>query len=169
MSTQLIFKQITALAFLPPGAIPDGFDELRSKHAGQLEPLFEYISLYYVHGPQEPRKRKPTFPPEIWSVYEDVKQNNPRTNNILEGWHNKWRGVVKQGNPPFYNVVRQFQLEERTASAEICRSLQAEPAPKRSRKQVDKDRKLLTLVNNYDPQNTSDFVLGIALALTNKY
>jgi hypothetical protein len=34
------------------------------------------------------------FPPEIWSISDLVELEYPRTQIIVEGWHNRWSNLV---------------------------------------------------------------------------
>lgn len=166
---QLIFKQLPSLAFLPASEIPKAFDELKEINSNMLPNLFDYFSDYYVHGKQISRKKRraPVFPPTLWSVHENVLNNIPRTSNNLEGWHCKWNGLLKAGNPSFYSVVKQFQLEESSVNAELLRVLQGIPSKKRVRKVVELDEKLQQIVKSYDRTKNLDFLTGIALTIMN--
>lgn len=165
---QLLFKQLTSLAFLPAAEIPRAFDELRKNSSNMLPAFFDYMSDYYIHGKQLKKKRRAAiFPPALWSVHENVLKNIPRTSNNLEGWHCKWNGLLKAGNPPFYSVVTQFQNEERSVNAELLRMLQGEQPKKRSKKSVVLDEKLRQVVTNYDRTKNLDFLTGVALIFMN--
>lgn len=166
---QLIFKQLPSLAFLPASEIPKAFDELKEISSNMLPNLFDYFSDYYVHGKQISRKKRraPVFPPTLWSVHENVLNNIPRTSNNLERWHCKWNGLLKAGNPSFYSVVKQFQLEESSVNAELLRVLQGIPSKKRVRKVVELDEKLQQIVKSYDRTKNLDFLTGIALTIMN--
>ena len=39
-------------------------------------------------------RRIPPFPIRIWNLYERVREQLPRTNNVVEGWHNAFSSSV---------------------------------------------------------------------------
>lgn len=87
------------------------------------------------------RYRDATFPPKLWSVKDNVKNKTSRTSNNLEGWHTKCNVLLKSGNRPFYVVVQQFQLDERSANVEILHVVQGVPPSKRSKKVIAYEEK----------------------------
>lgn len=137
---QLAYKKVVALAFLPSQEIPNAFQELQKTIPEPLCNFLNYVSEFYVNGRQTKSKKKTVevlyF--RLWSVHGRMTQNIPRTSNHIEGWHNKWGSLLEQGNPPFYSVVKQFQLEERIASTDILRSLQSQPIAKQHKKTLRK-------------------------------
>ena len=54
------------------------------------------------------------FPIDIWNVH---KATGPRTNNHLEGWHNRLNKIVGKPHPNLFELLLTFQQEE--ASTQI--------------------------------------------------
>lgn len=129
-TVHLTFKKILALAFLPPQDIPTVFNKLKKSTPRNMVQFMKYVGEFYIHGPVG-KKRGPTFPPKLWSVHNNIMNGVPRTSNNLEGWHNKWNSLFKN-KVSFYGVLRQFQLEERSASTQVIRTLQLEPTRKKN-------------------------------------
>ncbi len=77
--THKFCRTIMALPFLPQEWIPRIFEQIRSADGvtAQLEELMAYMDTQWI--------RNPTFPVSSWSVY----QRQYRTNNDVEGWHNR--------------------------------------------------------------------------------
>lgn len=168
---QLFYKQIVALAFLPHQEIPKAFEELRKTGPKILDDFVSYVGEYYVCGRKalgRKTARRAIFPPALWSVFDNTVNGIPRTTNNIEGWHNKWNGLWQKRNLTFYSVLKQFQLEERNASTEILRALQAQPVAKKSKKTAENNEKLEKLVLSYEPGNSLNYLTGIALVLINK-
>ena len=96
----LKLRHITALAFLPSSEIPNAFDQIKPLIPSSAEELVQYFEDNYVHGKIIVRRRPlrnqsavsrnpPQFPPELWSVHELIENGFPRTQNIVEGWHQR--------------------------------------------------------------------------------
>ncbi len=45
----------------------------------------------------------------MWNVYQ---AKGPRTNNHLEGWHNRLNKIVGKPHPNLFQLIRTFQQEE---------------------------------------------------------
>lgn len=91
----LFIRQVLALPFLPPEHVEDTFHHLdRKANNDQLDSLLEYVWCQWI--------RNPTFPVKNWSVF----MLSVRTNNDLEGWHNRINNRVnRSGKVPFYLLL----------------------------------------------------------------
>lgn len=56
----------------------------------------------------------------VWVYDED----GPRTNNLVEGWHNKLNKIAGQSPPNIYEVVKLFKTEQ-AATEVTLRQLEA--------------------------------------------
>ena len=56
------------------------------------------------------------FPPSLWNVYY-MDTSSPRTNNHVEGWHNKLKRVVRKAHP---NVYEQEQADTEVTIAQLA-------------------------------------------------
>ena len=56
----------------------------------------------------------PLFPPPVWNVHDATLNNDPRTNNICEGWNNKFHNLVGHHHPSIWRVIDWFPKEETT-------------------------------------------------------
>ena len=60
----------------------------------------------------------PRYPPKIWNQYETAVTKSHRTNNVSEGWHNRFRVVVVKHHPDLYTAIGELQKEQ--GYTEIC-------------------------------------------------
>ena len=83
-----------ALPFLPPEQIEEIFHHLdRRAGTAPLQALMDCIWRQWI--------RNPVFPIPNWSVF----MLSVRTNNDLEGWHNRLNArVCRTGRVPFYSA-----------------------------------------------------------------
>ena len=98
---------LDGLAFLPIADLPEGIAYIRSvitEEPAETEELVDYFETTYVTGTYRPVQRNgerltmrrvpPMFPPSIWSVHSATVDSDPRTNNVGEGWNNKFFTLV---------------------------------------------------------------------------
>ncbi|CAI6361521.1 unnamed protein product [Macrosiphum euphorbiae] len=96
-SIKIAAQMTGALAFVPPEKVVETFDELLEKVPDDYMPIAEYFEINYIRGRQARGRRKgtePRFPPTLWNQYHAVLQRLARTNNLSEGWHNRFQVVV---------------------------------------------------------------------------
>ena len=53
----------------------------------------------------------PSFPPAQWNMHEITLADQPRTNNISEGWNNKFHGLVGHDDPTVWKLIECLQAE----------------------------------------------------------
>ncbi|XP_052685296.1 uncharacterized protein LOC128165120 [Crassostrea angulata] len=90
-----------SLPCLPPEHVEETFHHLdRKAHNDQLDSLMEYVWRQWI--------RNTTFPVKNWSVF----MLSVRTNNDLEGWHNRINSRVnRSGKVPFYLLLLELYGE----------------------------------------------------------
>ena len=78
-------KMLLALAFVPPIAIINVFESLHGVIPDELDDLVLYFQDTWIGRPcrRGGRRREAMFPPSVWSVYERVVSEHPRTNNSI--------------------------------------------------------------------------------------
>jgi hypothetical protein len=95
----LFMGHLPALAFFSASKIPQAFDELKNIMPATADSIIEWFEKNYVHrrirnrGGNGQIRSLPLFPPEIWSVFENVEFGFPRTRNV-EAWHSRWNTLV---------------------------------------------------------------------------
>ena len=91
-STDLDFalevRKLAALAFVPPGDVVDYFELLQDSFPVEAEPVIDYFEVNYIGLYQRNGRRKAAqFPIPLWNVHDATLDQEPRTNNNMEGWH----------------------------------------------------------------------------------
>ncbi|XP_048755039.2 uncharacterized protein LOC125666009 [Ostrea edulis] len=93
-------RQLLALPFLPAQHIIETFPHLRDRaNTPQLQDLVDYIDRQWF--------RHRVFRVQDWSAF----QRTIRTNNDVEGWHNRLNTMARHGGVPFYKLVPQLRQE----------------------------------------------------------
>uniref|UniRef100_A0A2S2NA72 Transposase IS204/IS1001/IS1096/IS1165 DDE domain-containing protein n=1 Tax=Schizaphis graminum TaxID=13262 RepID=A0A2S2NA72_SCHGA len=115
-------KMIPALAFLPTNTVKRGISIPfnLSKTYEELEEILVYFDSTYVNGtyksiPTEYGtirlvRRPPIFSPYMWNVYNATKEGYGRTNNVSEGFNNKFKNIVRIRHPNIYIFIESLQM-----------------------------------------------------------
>ncbi|KAG7167094.1 hypothetical protein Hamer_G005427 [Homarus americanus] len=136
---------IDALALLPLEDVIEGMRYLKTVIPPEAEELLMYSDRTYVSGSlQQPvampsdalvplimRHTSPMFAPHLWNVHDATMNNNARTNNICEGWNNKFFNLVGHYHPSIWRVIEWFQLEEAIVSTIIKQDAVGNPPQRR--------------------------------------
>ncbi|XP_052280771.1 uncharacterized protein LOC127878292 [Dreissena polymorpha] len=96
MSIHLLYllRKCFALPLLPPADIRPAFGKIKEKgQSEQLAPFFAYVENTWLTNN--------IWAVENWSVYG----RSVRTNNDVEGWHNRLNRRAKKGNLASYLLI----------------------------------------------------------------
>jgi len=104
-----------SLAFVPEEEVAQNFDLLYDEIPDDLVGVATYFEENYVSG-RRGRGRRRAVPARYhlskWNCYEAAIQNKHRTNNISEGWHNKFQLVVGKHHPSLYGCLTEINKEQ---------------------------------------------------------
>ena len=78
---------LAAMAFVPAPDVDDAFAELARNVPEELLPILDFFEDTYLGAVRRGIRRAPCFPATMWSIYDRVTAELPRTNNAIEGWH----------------------------------------------------------------------------------
>ncbi|CAF1559232.1 unnamed protein product, partial [Didymodactylos carnosus] len=96
-------RSLAALSFLPTSDIMSTFEQLKQQFPAQGQPIINYFEETYVgikSRLSRPRKQ-PKFELDLWNTRENTIQECHRTNNIVEGWHNRLSALFNCKHPNF--------------------------------------------------------------------
>lgn len=54
----------------------------------------------------------PRYPPAIWNQREAALAGSHKTNNVSEGWHNRFQLIAGKHHPDLSSALQELQLEE---------------------------------------------------------
>ena len=103
------------------------------------------------------------FPPFLWNMYY-MDTSSPRTNNHVEGWHNKLKRVVRKAYPNVYELIEVFQQEQADTKVTIAQLATGSQPPRRGRTTIAKDRKIEELKNRFrqDTISLGEYVKAVS-------
>ena len=172
-------SQLDALAFLPPDKVNEGFDILRADVPDGAEALTDYVSNVYVNGtfrraqalPADDQaavriwRTPPRFPPEIWNVHAATINDEPRTNNMCEGFNNRFLQLVGHKRPNIWKFIKSIKEEESAVRSVIQQDSIGDPPRKRQKRvYVQLQSRLKALCNDvaFDTKTIQEFFRCIA-------
>ncbi|KAK3909666.1 FLYWCH-type zinc finger-containing protein 1 [Frankliniella fusca] len=120
-SIKTAVHQILSLAFVPPADVPAVYDELKRELPRVVKVLGDYFEKTYIRGVRRGHGRgrarvvrgPPRYPVEEWNQHHAAAHKEARTNNLTEGWHNRFQGMMGKKHPSFYHMLREIQKEQR--------------------------------------------------------
>lgn len=158
-------KMLQALAFLPVGDVQDAFEEIRDQDdfPDDLQDLYHYFEDTYMGRlTRRGQRRAPLFSMNVWNVRGRLNAGLPRTNNQVEAWHKALQASVLMNHPTFYKLLGVLKREEGLQYLNIQQVLTGENIKISRRKYEAINRRLLTLVENYDIAEQLSFLRGIS-------
>lgn len=162
--------RLLALAFVPVADVPDAFDQLRARCPQELHEVYDDFKEYYISGrPAQGRGRnrrpgvQPRYPPAMWNQYQTAINKSHRTNNVSEGWHNRFRVVVGKKHPDLYTAIGEIQKEQgymEITATELALGKKVKAAP--TKKWVELQSRLEAIATEYGTQPVLQYIKSIA-------
>ena len=102
----------------------------------------------------------------LWSQYQRVKDDLPRTTNSVEGWHNAFKGVINSAHPSMSTLVAKLRLEESTVAKKIERIHAGHPTQQKKKKYKAVDNRIKSVLDSYNPDNILQYLRNIAHSIS---
>lgn len=126
-------SMLDGLAFLPTEEVKEGMEHLKTVTPAEAAELMDYFDANFsgsyrgqqLENSQGVRLRvvPPMYPTAIWNVHEATLDGNSRTNNICEGWNNKFSNLVGHHHPSVWKCIQWFQKEHATVDTVVQQDL----------------------------------------------
>lgn len=159
-------RMIAALAFVPENDVERFFNLLSNSVDPELDVILDYIEENYIGVIRRGRYRRPRFPYSMWGVYDRVVNDLPRTNNSVEGWHNRFNRHVGCHHANIWKIVDVLKQEDDLSRVELLHIQQgrnvANPNPVYTRINA----RVTTVVASYANRAPLDYLRGIAHNIT---
>ncbi|CAG2208660.1 unnamed protein product [Mytilus edulis] len=133
--TQATWRKIQSLGLVPHYKMSDDF-RLFCDDPPEAAELLDYFDATYVSGNMRRnpapgqglrlvmRRTPPMFPPTIWNVHDATVNGDSRTNNVCEGWNNKFFNLVGYAHPSIWSsrmVPERRSYSENLDTTRRCR------------------------------------------------
>ncbi|XP_065317600.1 uncharacterized protein LOC135925933 [Gordionus sp. m RMFG-2023] len=134
----LFAAMIDGLAFLPIHDVKRGMEYLKTIVSDENKELLFYFDKNYVngelrHGKNSQRQVEPFFPPETWNVFNVTIAGENRTNNVCEGWNNRFKHIVGNKKPKIWELLEKIRMEIAVDMGKICQCNIGTYTPKKNR------------------------------------
>ena len=159
-------RMIAALAFVPGNDVDRVFALLSNNVDPALDVILDYIEENYIGAIRRGRYRRPRFPYAWWGVYDRVMNDLPRTNNAVEGWHNKFNQHVGCHHANIWKIIDIIQKEEDLSEVELTHIRQGRPAVDPNPVYVRVNENVSNVVTDYANRAPLDYLRGIAYNIT---
>ena len=97
----LKMRMIAALAYLTVNKLEDGFEALAGILPEEMNDLITYFEENFIRIKRRNSIKPPIFNPQIWNMHEMIQKDLPRTNNSVEGYHNRLQNAISCSHPLF--------------------------------------------------------------------
>ena len=114
------------VAFVPLNFVRVSWNGLKADMPDdeKLENYTKYFDDTWIDG---------QFRPRMWNYYN---HGGPRTNNHLEGWHNRMKRIARKAHLNLYEVLELFQREQ-AAGEVMMQQLQSGGVRRKKRRKVE--------------------------------
>lgn len=160
-------RHVTALAFLPPSEIQAAFDQVKLLLPEDAAGITDYFEKNYIRGRARNLKNRshrtaPLFSPEFWSVNHLVDLGYPRTQNIVESWHNRWINLLGKAHVGVYTIIEEMRKEQQQTKINIENIIRGAPRPSQRNQYINRETRILSIFNDRNNRTLMEFLRGIA-------
>ncbi|KAI8495100.1 hypothetical protein Bbelb_270860 [Branchiostoma belcheri] len=121
-------RKLMAIGYLPVALVRLNFFQLLRSRSTQrlvaqhpaLRDFFRYMRDNYVNPDG-------SFPVAWWNVFE--RNNDTRTNNHVEGFHQRWNSTIGRAHPSLWLFLRKMKDEEKLTKVKIAGADRGDPPP----------------------------------------
>ena len=130
-------QRSAAIAFVPLNFVRVSWNGLKAEMPDneKLERYAAYFDEMWFDG---------HFRPCMWNYYRHC---GPRTNNHLEGWHNRMKRISQKAHPNLYKVLELFQREQAASEVIILQPEAGGTCRQKGRKRIEREQKIQTLAD----------------------
>ena len=154
---------LLSLAFVRMNNLQAVYENLYDELPENLIPLATYFEENYITGRRARGRRNGVparFPMKYWNCYDATMQNEHRTNNISEAWHNNFQLVVGEHRPLLCSAIREVIKEQddiETVLEQLSLGQSVKAAPKKKWK--DHQLRIRRIVASYGTYKADNDVM----------
>jgi len=146
----IYIKMILALAFVKIDDIYNSVNLLYDELSEEVFPLLEWFEENYIGTVVRNRHRSPLFPPIIWNLHDRVLSKEDRTNNHAEAENRRLYLQMAVDYPTLWAFISCLRRIQSGRDTFFCQLQAGKSPPKKKKKYVDVDKRILKLVSDYD-------------------
>lgn len=162
-------KMIASLTFVPVHDVLFAYDSLIMTeyfvaNDDLLSQFLNYFEFTWVGQKTRNNTRKPPlFGIDLWNSYEDVKNDLPRTNNAVEGWHHRFANIIDKQHAEIGTMINSIKKEQNLTEVliEQLKTGREIAQPKR-KKYKTFDTRLKNVIDDYDRDNIVEYLKNLS-------
>ena len=148
------FKMIGAIAFLPLGDVRSTWDALKPEIPLDMSEFVDYYERVWIGTDDTPAM----FDFWLWNQHDAVLAGIPRSNNIVEGWHNGFARLLGCSNPTIWKFLETVKKEQTLTCVKNVKCMMREEPEPQARKWRRYNERLDRLVDDVDSMESIDFI-----------
>lgn len=148
------FRMIGALPFVEPGSVVAFWNSIKPNLPDDMIDLIDYFERTWIGT----SSRNPIFDIYLWNQYDTVLAGLPRSNNIVEGWHNGFQSLVGTTNPTLWTFLSAVKKEETlTFAKKVKMAMREDPEPQK-KKWREYNERLDAMIEDFDNYEPTDYL-----------
>ncbi|XP_044578895.1 uncharacterized protein LOC123261369 [Cotesia glomerata] len=162
-------RLLPALAFIPPGDVIAGYEEILScnhydVNSDILESLLSYFEFTWIGETRRNIKKRsnPLFNIKLWNCYAAVIGDETRTNNHVEGWHNGFNRRVGTCHASTNVLINKLKDEQSRSEALITQMDTGMKVAGQRRAYHDYNARLKKVILDYDSADKFNYLRRVA-------
>lgn len=160
---------VLALAFVPVHLVLDYFLRLRNLVLQSANPevvnamteVLVYFGRNYIGIDEKLQQISPLFPPKLWNNVVLVNSDEPRSNNLVEGWHFRFKKQIPSNHPNVWMFMDAIQREQQYFERYFTR-IRTGLGTARKPIYDQLDGRVKQVVSNFSFLSFEDYLKGIA-------
>lgn len=161
-------KQLVSLAFVPIVDVVKSFEDLLDStffidNEQILREIINYFEDNWIGRPARRGGRsQPLFALSLWNCYDAVINDQPRTNNAVEGWHRSFSELIGANHPTIWKFIDALKMEQNMNEAKIEQFIAGHQPNAGKRIYKETAARIKTIVADYNQRPILDYLRGIA-------
>lgn len=161
-------KSLTALAFVPEEGVATAYEKLKATEyfqcnkQGDLKEVLTYFESTWIGEVSRNRRTKPRFDISLWNCYAAILNDLPRTNNVVEGWHNGFSHRLNKAHASMSKFIIALKQEQSITESTLENHLSGRIiTPRKRRRYINYDERLKRAAMNYNSEiDVLDYIRG---------
>ena len=145
-------RRTAALAFVPVRYVRLAWQALKANAPDQprMEEFIRYFEDTWLVG---------QFSLTQWNVFAN---SSFRTNNHVEGWHNRLKRVVVKSHPNLYELIEVLQREQSANEISLIQLQAGARPPRRALRTINRDRNIEQLKQRFNEIPLEEYIRGMS-------
>lgn len=153
-SYKKFFRKVISLAFIPHIYVQVVWRglEAAAPQDNKVSAFSEYFKTTWLNGVYEIAE---------WNTYNE---EGPRTNNHIEGWHNKVNRIIGKAHPNVFELVELFKMEQASTEVTLRQLAAGGLLPNPRKKYTIKERRILTIQEKFrnNDYNLDEYISALS-------